>query len=163
AAQYNGQYGFSRFYQCGRAFYSKNGGGGGGRGFNAVVLDPVTGAQLQAPQNFDTWGTRQTCAQNGSGAAPTALVRYLCTAPAGRLILLSVADEAGLNQDLSCNRFSTSSCFENGLSALEALGSTKIRSYCFGGSWAMISVKGQGAVAEGLSSNDLVSLQAPLP
>src|SRR5437764_8537667 len=107
------EYGFSRFYRCGRSFYDKNGGGGGGRGFNAVVLDPRTGAQLQAPQNFDTWGTRQACAQNGSGAALTALVDYLNAAPAGSLILLSVADEAGLNQDLSCNRYATSTCFEN--------------------------------------------------
>jgi hypothetical protein len=163
AAQYGGQYGFSRFYRCGQAFYNKTGGGGGGRGFNAVVLDPRTGDQLVAPQNFDTWGTRNACAANDPSAQMYALVAYLNAAPAGSLILLSVADEAGLNQDLSCNPFSASSCFENGLSTLEALGSTQIRSYCFWGSWAMIAIKGQGLVAEGLSSTDRVSLQTPLP
>jgi len=163
AGQYGGQYGYSRFYKCGRSFYSRNGGGGGGRGINAVVLDPRTGAQLQGPQNFDTYITRQACAQNNSTAAMYALVGYLNAAPADSLILLSVADEAGLNQNLSCNRYSMSSCFEAGLSALEALGSARIRSYCFRNSWAMIAVKGQGAVAEGLSNNNLVSLQAPLP
>jgi hypothetical protein len=163
ASQFGGQYGFSRFYRCGRDFYSKTGGGGGGRGFNAVVLDPRTGNQLVAPQNFDTWGTRFACAQNDPSAQIYALVDYLNAAPTGSLVLLSVADDAGLNQDLSCNPLSTSSCFESGLSALEALGSTSIRSYCFRNSWAMIAVKGQGAVAEGLSASDLVSVQSPLP
>jgi hypothetical protein len=163
AAQYNGQYGFSRFYSCGRSFYSKTGGAGGGRGFSAVILDPRTGAQLAAPQTFDTYMTRSACAQNDPSAQMYALVNYLNAAPAGSLILLSVADEAGLNQDLSCNPFSTSSCFEGGLSALEALGSTRIRNYCFRNSWAMIAIKGQGLVAEGLSGSDLVSLQTPLP
>lgn len=163
AQQYTWQYGYARFYRCGRMFYDKTGGEGGGRGFNAVVLDPVTGAQLQAPQNFDTFGTRTECAQNNPGAAMYGLVNYLNAAPAGSLILLSVADEAGLNSNESCNRYSTSSCFETGLSTLEALGSTWIRSYCFWNSWAMIAVKGQGVVAEGLSANNLVSLQATLP
>lgn len=163
AQQYGGQYGYSRFYQCGRAFYDKRGGGFGGRGFNVLVLDPITGAQLQAPQNFDTWGTRQECAQNNPSAAMYALVNYLNAAPAGSLILLSVADEAGLNSNESCNPYSTSSCFTAGLSALEALGSTRIRSYCYWNSWAMIAIKGQGAVAEGLSNNNLVSLQTTLP
>jgi len=163
ANQFAGQYGYSRFYQCGRAFYNRSGGGGSGRGFNAVVLDPVTGAQLQAPQNFDTWGTRQACAQNDPSAAMYSLVSYINSAPAGSLVMISVADDAGINQDLSCNRYSTSSCFENGLSALEALGSTQIRSYCFRDSWAMIAIKGQGRVGEGRSTNNLVSLQTALP
>jgi hypothetical protein len=163
AAQYDGQLGYARFYQCGRIFYDRRGGGGGGRGFNAVVLDPVTGAQLQAPQNFDTYATRSACAQNNSSAAMYGLVSYLNAAPVGSVILLSIADEAGLNQDLSCNPFSTSSCLQAGLSALEALGSAQIRSYCFRNSWAMIAIKGYGAVAEGRSANNLVSLQSALP
>ncbi|HEX3126689.1 MAG TPA: interleukin-like EMT inducer domain-containing protein [Thermoanaerobaculia bacterium] len=163
AAQYDGQYGYSRFYHCGRAFYNKNGGGGGGRGISAVVLDPRTGNQIAAPQTFDTYITRSACAANDPSAQMYALVAYLNAAPTGSLILLSVADEAGLNQDLSCNPFSTSSCFQNGLSALEALGSTQIHSYCFRDSWAMIAVKGKGLVAESLSKTDRVSLQTPLP
>jgi hypothetical protein len=46
---------------------------------------------------------------------------------------------------------------------LETLGSTQIRSYCFRDSWALIAVKGQGALAEGRSSGQLVSLLATLP
>lgn len=163
AAQWDGQYGYSRFYRCGRPFYDKSGGIWGGRGISAVVLDPRTGEQLAAPQTFDTYMTRSACAANDPSAQMYALVAYLNAAPTGSLILLSVADEAGLNQDLSCNPFSTSSCFENGLSTLEALGSTQIRSYCFRDSWAMIAVKGKGLVAEGLSKTDRVSLQTPLP
>ncbi|MES1240487.1 MAG: interleukin-like EMT inducer domain-containing protein [Acidobacteriota bacterium] len=163
AAQYDGQYGYSRFYRCGRVFYGKTGGGGGGRGFSAVVLDPRTGDPIAAPQTFDTYATRQDCALDHPSAQMYALVNYLNAAPAGSLILLSVADEAGLNQDLSCNRYSLSSCFESGLAVLEALGSTRIRDYCFRDSWALIAVKGQGLVAEGLSGDDRVSLQTPLP
>lgn len=162
ANQYAGQYGYSRFYRCGRKFYDKSGGSFGGRGFNAVVLDPVTGAQLQAPQRFDTWWTRSECLQNNPAAAMYALVDYLDSAPAGSLIMLSVADDAGLSHDLSCNQFS-SSCFETGLAVLGSLGSTRIRNYCFRDSWAMIAIKGQGVVAEGLSTNNLVSLQTTLP
>jgi Interleukin-like EMT inducer/Divergent InlB B-repeat domain len=162
ANQYAGQYGYARFYQCGRAFYNKGNGSVGGRGFNAVVLDPVTGAQLQAPQRFDTWGSRSDCLQNNPSAAMYALVNYLNSAPAGSLVMLSVADDAGLNHDLSCTQFS-SSCFAAGFAALEALGSTRIRSYCFRDSWAMIALKGQGLLAEGLSANNLVSLQTALP
>ena len=91
------------------------------------------------------------------------LVSYLGAAPSGSVILLSVADEAGLNQDASCNPYPTSTCLAAGLSAIEALGSTQIRNTCFNGSWAMIAVKGQGVLAEGVSTNQLVSLQAPLP
>lgn len=163
AAQYGGQGGFSRFYECGKTFYARNGGAGGGRGFNAVVLNATTGAQLQAPQTFDTWGTRDDCAANAPGAAMSALVTYLNAAPAGSLVLLSVGDEAGLNQNLSCSPYGVSSCFTNGLAALAALGSTKIQSYCYGDSWAMIAVKGQGVLAEGLATGDRVSLQTPLP
>jgi Divergent InlB B-repeat domain/Interleukin-like EMT inducer len=82
----------------------------------------------------------------------------------GSLVLLSVADEAGLNLLNSCNQYSGSACFENGIAALEALGSTQIRSYCFRDSWAMIAVKGAGhAIAEGLSSSGVVSLLSGLP
>jgi hypothetical protein len=164
AAQYNGQNGLSRFYRCGRIFYGRSGGGGGGRGFNAVVLDSVTGEQIQPPTNFDTYFAREQCRLNDPGAAMYGLIRYLGSAPPDSLILLSVADDAGLNQDLSCSRYATSSCFADGLAALEALGSTRIQTYCFRESWAMITIKGRGtALAEGLSHDDRVSLLASLP
>jgi hypothetical protein len=128
-----------------------------------VALDPITGAELSPPQNFDTYITRSQCAANDPNAPMYAMVNFLNTLPDGTVVMISVADEAGLNQNLSCNRFSTSSCYENGYTALEALGSTQIRSYCFRDSWAIIAVKGQGALAEGRSSSQLVSLLATLP
>jgi hypothetical protein len=163
AAQYGGQYGYSRFYRCGKAFYNLTGGGGGGRGFNAVVLDPDTGATLAPASHFDTYATRSQCAANDPNAAMYALKSYLDAAPAGSLVLVSVADEAGLTLDNSCTRFSSSTCFTSGLAAIEALGSTQIENYCFRDSWALIAEKGTGATAEGLSSGDAVELHAGLP
>jgi hypothetical protein len=163
AAQYDGQYGYARFYQCGKPFYDHLGGGGGGRGFNVVALDPSTGAVIRAAQNFDTWSTTQLCASNDPAAQLTALVNYLNDVPMGSLVLLSVADEAGLTLPNTCTQYS-GACFSNGIAALEALGSTQIGSYCFRDSWAMIAVKGAGhAIAEGLSSSNVVSLLSGLP
>lgn len=163
AAQYAGQYGYARFYRCGRPFYNERGGGAGGRGFNAVVLDPSTGEILAPPANFDTYATRSQCASNDPSAAMYDLVQYLEGAPTGSLVLLAIADEGGLNQDDSCAAFSSSSCFSSGLAAIEALGSQRIRDYCFRNSWALIAVKGSGALAEDLAEDDVVELLAGLP
>lgn len=163
AAQYSGQLGYARFYRCGKTFYNKRGGGNGGRGFNAVVLDPATGTVIAPPTNFDTYITRGRCATNDPTAEMFKLIQYLQDAPAGSLVLLAVADEAGLTRDNSCTPYSTSSCFAAGLGALEGLGSQRIRDYCFRDSWALIAVKGAGAVAEGLAAGDVVALRAGLP
>jgi len=163
AAQYAGQYGYARFYGCGRPFYNRVGGGGGGRGFNAVVLDPASGEVVEPATNFDTYITRGECAANNPDAAMYALKAYLDAAPAGSVVLLAVADEAGLNADDSCSPYSSSSCFTSGLATLAALGSTKIGDYCFRDSWAMIAVKGSGALAEGLAGGEVVELGSGLP
>ncbi len=141
AQEYVYQQGVARFWKDGTLFYAKTGGGGGGRGFNVAVLDQSSGAFIDQGSNFDTWATRST------GAAMTALVNYLNSIPAGRVILISVADEASLNTDLSCNRLPFA-WVETGLQTLEGLGATQIRSYCFQDSWALIAVKGQGRLAE---------------
>ncbi|MCP3962331.1 MAG: DUF11 domain-containing protein [bacterium] len=164
AAQFPGQFGVARFYRCGTELYERLGGGGGGRGFNVLSVDPATGDEISPPQNFDTYGTRSQCAANDPSAAMYALVDHLDAVPDGTLVMISVADEAGLNQDDSCAAFSDSTCYQEALAALEALGSTRIRDYCFRDSWAQIAVKGEGrAVAEGLATGDLVSLVSTLP
>jgi hypothetical protein len=164
APEYPGQNGVARFYDCGRPFYQMNGGGGGGRGFNVVALDPASGTPVRPATNYDTWLTRSACAANDPGAAMFGLVAYLNAVPAGSLVLLAVADDAGLNQDNSCAPFAASSCFQAGLAALQALGSQQIGNYCFRNSWALVAVKGQGQhIAEGLAAGSPVSLYSGLP
>jgi hypothetical protein len=137
AAEYAGQYGVARFLKSGSIFYQKTGGGGGGRGFNVAVIDPDSGAVIEPGKNFDTWYTRS------DGSAMNQLIAYLNSIPNGRLILLSVADEAGLNAYDACNRWPYS-WVGAALQTLEALGSTQIRNYCYRDSWAAIVVKGEG-------------------
>ncbi len=135
------RYGFAQFFKDGALFYNKGGGGFGGRGFNVAVIDGATGAVLDAGRNFDTWGTRMT------GTAMNSLIAYLAGLPNGRVVMIAVADEAGLNIDRTCTRFGFP-WVESGIQALEALGSTQIRNYCFWDSWAMIAVKGEGVAPQ---------------
>lgn len=137
AAEFPFQFGVARFFRNGTLFYEKTGGGGGGRGFNVAAINLQTGELLQPPQNFDSWGTRST------GAAMNELINYLNNLPNQTLILIAVADEAGLNQDDSCNLLDFQ-WVQNGIQTLEALGSQQIRNYCFRYSWAMMTVKGEG-------------------
>ena len=143
AQQYSGQYGLARFLRFGVEFYNKTGGGGGGRGFNVAVVDQTTGLWIDTGRNFDTWGTRAT------GTAMNAMLSYLSSIPNGRIVMVAVADDAGLNQYNTCTKF-TYTWVESGVQALEALGSQQIRNYCFRGSWALVAVKGQSARAEQL-------------
>src|SRR5262249_30662096 len=129
--------GFAEFRRDGAPFYHQDGGAGGGRGFNIAAIDPDTGALLQPVHNFDTWGTRST------GEAMNALIDFLNTLSSGTVVLVAVGDEAGLNQLDACARLEFS-WVEAGLQALEALGSTQLRSYCYRDSWGMIAVKGEG-------------------
>jgi hypothetical protein len=136
-SEYPYEYGVSRFYSCGRAFYEARG-GGFGRGFNVVVIDPVTGNHTQ--QNFDTW------ADSSTGTAMNAMIAYLKSLAVGTTLMISVADEAGLTNN-PCTRLPYS-WTEAGLQTLEALGSRQIRSYCYWDSWAMIAVKGEGVARD---------------
>ena len=94
---------------------------------------------MDAGRNFDTFVT------SSSGTAMTDMVAYLNAIPAGRLVLVAVADEAGLTGS-NANRCTPLSSLwvEQGKQTLEALGSTLIRQYCFRDSWAMVAVKGEG-------------------
>jgi len=156
APEFPFQLGVARFFKNGVLFYEKTGGGGGGRGFNVAAIDPLTGDLLQPVQNFDTWGTRST------GTAMNAMIAFLNILPNGTLILIAVADEAGLNQDNSCT-FISAPWVEGGLQTLEALGSQQIRDYCFRYSFAMAAFKGEGmARDEQLANGVEASVQATL-
>jgi hypothetical protein len=141
AQEFAFQNGVARFFKDGVLFYEKTGGGGGGRGFNIAAIDANTGEVMQPVRNFDTWGTRT------SGTAMNEMIAYLNGLPNGTLVMIAVADDAGLNIDNSCARLNFP-WVENGIQALEALGSTKIRDYCFRFSYAMIAVKGEGLARE---------------
>ena len=111
-------------------FYAAGGGAGGGRGFNVAVIDPASGALLQPVRNFDTWGSAS------SGEAMDAMVVYLNGVPNGALLLLAVADDAGLSTRSSSN--------DRGIRAIEALGSLEIRNLGFRGAWCLVAIKGDG-------------------
>ena len=89
-----------------------------------------------------------------------ALIAFLDAVPEGQLILLAACDDVGLNVGFSCDNLAHT-WVEAGMQALEALGSTMIRDYCFRNSWAMAAIKGQGvAIDEALGSGVQVSAQA---
>jgi hypothetical protein len=133
--------GFARFIKGNNLFYDHAGGGGGGRGFNVVVINPCTGEQVSLPQNYDTYNTRD------SGTDMTALTSFLSGLPNGVLVMLSVGDEAGLTDFSSCMHLNpqTHPWIEPFYQVIEALGSAQIRHYCFTDSWAMIAFKGNPA------------------
>lgn len=156
APEFPFQLGVARFFKNGVLFYEETGGGGGGRGFNVAAMNPLTGNLIQPVQNFDTWFTRST------GTAMNAMIAFLNSLPNGTLILIAVADEAGLNLDNSCT-FISVPWVESGLQTLEALGSRQIRNYCFRGSFAMAAFKGEGmARDEQLANGVEASAQATL-
>jgi hypothetical protein len=129
AQRYGYEYGSASFEVDGAVVYYKTGGGGGGRGFNVLVMNPKTGAVVNAARNFDTWISR---------ANAQAMADYLNGLPDGVLVLIAVCDEAGMAfGDANVQAL---------VSALEALGSTKIRNYQPWNSYALAAVKGEHAV-----------------
>jgi hypothetical protein len=129
----NGSVAFSKDYV---QFYGKSGGAGGGRGFNVALLDKK-GNLSEPVRAFDTW------------AGPhRELVDFLTGIPNGAVVMLAIADEAGITAADSCDASGTI------VNALVALGSTRIRDYCFRGSWSMIVVKGEGVKSEQLSNSN---------
>jgi hypothetical protein len=133
----NKRAGFAEFRKNGSVLYRKSGGAGGGRGFNIVVIDLSTGEQTGPVQNFDTWGSVRT----------SNVAAYLNSIPTNSLILIAVGDEAGLNYWDKCDFYSDSTDL---VGSLRALGSTMISNYCYGNSWSMIVVKGEGKKDEQL-------------
>jgi hypothetical protein len=148
---------FAQFYRDDNLFYFGTGGAGGGRGFSVAAIDLCTGELLQPVQTFDTWGTRNT------GVAMNAMISFLNGLPTGTLVLIAVCDEAGLTVFDGCTHL-PHPWVEAGYQALEALGSTQIRNYCYRDSWAMVSIKGEGqAREEQLGHAAQVSAQTTIP
>lgn len=145
AEEFPFQYGVARFYRDGHLFYERTGGGGGGRGFNVAAIAPD--GTLLGARNFDTW-------MDPPGQM-RAMTNYLTSLANGTLLLIAVADEAGLG---SAHRD-----VELGRQVLEALGSTRIRAYQQWNSWAIAAIKGQGrAIQEGLAAGSPVHLEVTL-
>lgn len=129
----------------------------GGRGFNVAVISPCTGELVQPAQNYDTFSTRTI------GTDMIALTNFLNGLPNGVLVMLAVGDEAGLTNFVSCTHLGFS-WIEPFYQAIEALGSTQIRSYCYQGSWAMVAFKGSPATkSEDVRTNAEASAQITLP
>jgi hypothetical protein len=147
----------ANFRRDGHTFFQRGGGGGGGRGFNVAIVDAGSGDILDAGRNFDTWG--------GGDPAKQALMNFLNTVPAGRLIMLAVADEAGItlattNQCTPRTDATTVALVQ----LLQSLGSTRIDEYCWRGSWAMVTIKGTGvALAEDYARTEEARAEPALP
>ncbi len=134
AEEYAFQYGVAKFYKSFTLLYSRTGGAGGGRGFNVAAVSTITGDLLQPVQHFDTYA---------SGPDMTAMINLVNSLPNGTLVMLAVADEAGLNT-IAAGSCTPRSYVEPAFQMLETLGSRQIRNYCYRDSWAMVAVKGEG-------------------
>ncbi len=127
------------------------------RGINVATFDPDSGAVVEVV-NFDTWGTRT------SGQQMRRLIAYLEALDSGALVLMAVADEAGINRFDSCDRVDAS-WVTAGLDVVEAVfGSAKLRSYCYRDSWAMVGFVGaERPLAESLTTGAVVTASSALP
>jgi hypothetical protein len=128
--------------------FQKQGGWGGGRGINVGVLDPHTGIRMQETRNFDTWF--MASGWGGSHIHFPQLVAYLNGLPNGTILALAIGDDGGFIAGPGGGPWPDLSV-EQAYEALEALGSQQIRQVQYNGGWAMIVVKGQGVLAEGVS------------
>ena len=163
APEFPFQLGVARFFKNEVKFYEEEGGGGGGRGFNVAAINMANGELIQFPSHFDTWADRTTGGEHNN------LISFLNGLSNGTLIMIAVADEAGLNQFDSCS-FLPFTWTESLIQTLESLGSRQIRNYCYRGSFAMITVKGEGQardeqVANGseASAQTTINVTTPCP
>ncbi len=122
-------------------------GGGPGRGFNFLTLDPQTGTIGQV-RHFDTWA---------SDEAVTAMETYLRGLPRGVLVLGAVADDGTLKITEQTRAL-----------IAETLGATQIELIQYQWSWAILSrVGAERPMAEGMDRDERVELDRtvsfPLP
>ncbi len=152
------QSGASSFSVNGKSAFYRAGGAGGGRGINVAILDSHTGIRMDDARTFDTW-----TGQGGFGGLHTnfqQLIDYLNSLPDGTVISLSICDEGGFTM-VDGTPWPNDPYVTAAYQTLESLGSTKIRNVGYWGGWAMVTVKGQGVVAEAYSSpNAPVMIQA---
>ncbi|HEX6367568.1 MAG TPA: interleukin-like EMT inducer domain-containing protein [Longimicrobium sp.] len=125
-----------------------------GNGFTVALVSPADGTTWEE-RTFNTGGP------DHDGAAMNALISYLEELWYGHVVMIAVADDAGLNVEGSCT-LRSEPWVERGLKALEALGARQIRDYCFRDSWAMIALVGEGrARAEALARGAEAAVQSP--
>ena len=113
-----------------------------------AAFDVCTGALREPVRHFDTYFTRS------SGSALNEMNIFLDSLPNGTLVMIAVADEAGLNN------FPPNGCSHLGnpyiepfFQKIESLGGQQVRNYCYWDSYALVAVKGEGAArAEQLGS-----------
>lgn len=153
-------FGFSEFDKGHTLLFRVLGDGCGGRGFSIAAIAPSTGDLLAYPaslRTFDTWRSRET------GGDMEKMIDFIKSLPDGTILLMSVADDAGLNPFPGLGPCSSLPYpwVTDALQLLRSLGSRQIQNYCYGGSWAMITVKGEGAArAEQVGNPGAVSVQA---
>ena len=120
------------FQLNGKTVFSRGGGDEGARGLNIAILDEKTGNRIKEYRHFDSWYYQN------SGSYKQSIADYLNGIPNGSIVMIAVADNSGL--------------FNNAIDqpiyqALTGMGSTQI-STAPATSWAMITVKGTGKLAE---------------
>lgn len=124
---------------------------GEGRGFNTLVVRPgILRDDLTEKRTFDTWASRNQGTQHAE------LESYLDSIPDDSVLLIAVADEAGVNDFESCKRlpYPWVSAL---VSRLTQLRSSMIRDYCYRDAWGMIVLKGTQVVrGEGLGHGTMV-------
>lgn len=136
------------FKRDGVTFFTASG-GGPGRGFNIAVVNRTTGDLIGPVMTFDTW-------LDPLRTNMVALASFLDGIAPGNLALIAVSDDAGLDEWDSCRIYSDPTT-QAAVSALERLGSTLIRQYCYRGSWSMIAVKATGKIDEHLAPTSPVT------
>jgi hypothetical protein len=159
AEEYPSQLGGVIFLRDGEIVYRRDGGDqlALARGFNIAVIDPCTNTIVQPVRHFDTYNS----AHNG-GPELNQLISFLDSVPPGTFLMIAVADDAGLT-DFPPNDCAQLPANEPLLQRLEALGSTKIRTYCYRNSWTTIAVKGTASArSEQLGSGIEASAQSLL-
>lgn len=138
-----------------------------GRGFNIAILDPLTGAVASPVRSYDTWGDIGWYFTYP--AITDSLTTVLKGIPAGKVVMISVGDDAGITYDAApqlCAPRSDKDTHDL-IETLQAYGSELIRQYCFRGSWSMIALStgaGTGQViSEGVSTNSSATASTILP
>ena len=136
--------GRAQFFENDIRFFIGSGCGGGARGVNVAIIDMSTG-KVEGIRSFDI-----------SLAEQDKMVTYLDRQSVGTLILLAVADTGpvgGVSFSGAGPYCEKAPTFERSHRALEALGSTLIRQYCWQDSWSMIAIKGRGKMDEQLAAS----------
>lgn len=124
--------GLAIFQLNGKIIFSRGGGDLGARGLNIGILDEKAGNRCKEYRHFDSWYYQN------SGSYKQSIADYLNAIPNGSIIMIAVADNSGLFHYTIDQPI---------YQALTDMGSTQINT-APATSWAMITVKGTGKLAE---------------